>query len=338
MWYALIAERQNVVVRKYLQIRNDKLNWLGKLKMNCMLKKVLIGCFVMTINALTAQTSPSIIKKQLDTIVNRDGFRTYLDTATLNSVRDYLFDEFSKHSSSPYLQNYRVKERTYSNVVTIIGDSTKPRVVVGAHYDVCGDQQGADDNGTGVVGLLQALEQLKNFSSEDYCLEFVAYTLEEPPFYGTGQMGSYIHARSLSDRGVEVFGMISLEMIGYFSTEKKSQRYPIGILKLFYGGKADYITVVRKMNKGKFARKFSRKYKHSNTIRTKKLTAPKSLQGIDFSDHRNYWFMGYDAIMLTDTAFYRNDNYHQVSDTIDTIDFERMAKVIDGLVKTLREI
>ena len=105
--------------------------------------------------------------------------------------------------------------------------------------------------------------------------------------------------------------MLSLEMIGYFSTEKKSQHYPIGILKLFYGDKGDYITVVRKMNKGKFARKFSRKYKHSKTIKTKKFTAPQSLQGIDFSDHLNYWALGYDAIMLTDTAFFRNANYHQ---------------------------
>ena len=129
--------------------------------------------------------------------------------------------------------------------------------------------------------------------------------------------------------------MLSLEMIGYFSTEKKSQHYPIGILKLFYGGKGDYITVVRKMNKGKFARKFSRKYKHSKIIKTKKFTAPQSLPGIDFSDHLNYWALGYDAIMLTDTAFFRNANYHQGTDTIDTIDFDRMAKVIDGLVNTL---
>ncbi len=295
---------------------------------------ILLG-FVLSMNCLIAQTSPSVIKNQLGTIVNRDGFRTYLDTFTLNSVRDYLLDEFSKHSPAVYLQNYLVEDRIYSNVIALVGDTTLPRIIVGAHYDVCGNQQGADDNGTGVVGLLQTLEQLKDYESKDYCIEFVAYTLEEPPFFRSEKMGSYVHAQSLYKRGVEVHGMISLEMIGYFSTEKKSQRYPLGILKLFYGGKGDYITVVRKMNKGKFARKFSRIYKQSKTIKAKKFTAPKSLPGIDFSDHRNYWRMGYDAIMLTDTAFYRNANYHQPTDTIETIDFERLAKVIDGIVLTL---
>ena len=289
-------------------------------------------------SGLHAQTSPVEIEKQLGAIVNREGYRTYLDTATLNAVGLYIENELSAHTSNVYRQCYMAEGRTYSNIIALIGDATLPRIVIGAHYDVCDKQKGADDNGSGVVGLLQAVKQMKDFSSTQYCLEFVAYTLEEPPFFGTNKMGSYIHAKSLKERELDVFGMISLEMIGYFSTEKKSQHYPLGILKLFYGGTGDYITVVRKMNKGKFARTFSRKFKHAKTIRTKKFTAPKSLTGIDFSDHRNYWALGYDAIMLTDTAFYRNANYHQDTDTLETIDFERMAKVIDGLVKTLNAI
>lgn len=289
-------------------------------------------------SGLHAQTSPVEIEKQLGAIVNREGYRTYMDTATLNAVALYIENELSVHTSNVYRQYYMAEGTVYSNIIALIGDTTLPRIVIGAHYDVCDKQKGADDNGTGVVGLLQAVKQMKDFSSTEYCLEFVAYTLEEPPFFGTNKMGSYVHAKSLKEREVDVFGMISLEMIGYFSTEKKSQHYPLGILKLFYGGTGDYITVVRKMNKGKFARMFSRKFKHAKTIKTKKFTAPKSLTGIDFSDHRNYWELGYDAIMLTDTAFYRNANYHQDTDTLETIDFERMAKVIDGLVKTLNAI
>lgn len=300
------------------------------------MKNIFLVVFSMTSGLMaSAQTIPGVIETQLDALINREGYRTYDDTVTLNAVRDYIVDEFSTHADVTYRQDYLVNGVTYSNVIALVGDTTLPRIIVGAHYDVCENQHGADDNGTGVVGLFQALEQLKDYSSEDYCIEFVAYTLEEPPFFRTTKMGSYIHAKSLHARGIEVHGMLSLEMIGYFSTEKKSQHYPIGILKLFYGGKGDYITVVRKMNKGKFARKFSRKYKHSKTIKTKKFTATQSLPGIDFSDHLNYWALGYDAIMLTDTAFFRNANYHQGTDTIDTIDFDRMAKVIDGLVNTL---
>ena len=286
----------------------------------------------------TSQTSRLEIRNQLDTIVNRYGFRAYSDTATLSDVGRYIENEFKKHTRHVYRQTYIVQNKEYFNVVGLVGDTTKPRIVVGAHYDVCDELPGADDNGTGTVGLLQAIKQLKNDTLGDFCFEFVAYTLEEPPFFATEYMGSYIHAESLNKRGVDVYGMVSLEMIGYFSDEKKSQTYPLRIFGLFYGNVGDYITIVRKMNKGQFTRKFSGKYKRTKRIRTKKFTGPRQLTGIDFSDHRNYWDMGYDAIMLTDTAFYRNKNYHKATDTIDTIDFERMALAIDGLVLTLRKM
>lgn len=284
------------------------------------------------------QTSQLEIQQQLDTIVNREGFRSYEDTATLNAVGLYIENEFKKHTTNVYRQTFIIQNKEYFNVVGLIGDTTKPRIVIGAHYDVCDNLPGADDNGTGTVGLLQAIKQLKNDSVGDYCFEFVAYTLEEPPFFGSQYMGSYVHAESLHKRNVEVFGMVSLEMIGYFSTEKKSQDYPMRILSLFYGNTGDYITVVRKINKGEFARKFSGKYKRTKVMKTKKFTGPRYLTGIDFSDHRNYWDMDYDAIMLTDTAFYRNKNYHKSTDTVDTIDFERMALTIDALVITLRKM
>ncbi len=303
------------------------------------MKKYIIGCLtIVSTSLLCAQTQRLEAKQQLDTLVNRDGFRSFADTSTLSAVGLYIENEFKKHSRHVYRQTYIVQNREYFNVVGLIGDTTKPRIVVGAHYDVCDQQKGADDNGTGVVGLLQAIEQLHGDSLSQYCFEFVAYTLEEPPYFATEYMGSFVHASSLKDRGVSVYGMISLEMIGYFSDEKKSQRYPLNFLSLFYGNVGDYITIVRKMNKGPFTREFSGKYNRSKKIKTKKFTGPRQLTGIDFSDHRNYWNLGYDAIMLTDTAFYRNKNYHKSSDTIDTIDIERMCCVIDGLVLTLKNM
>ncbi len=126
--------------------------------------------------------------------------------------------------------------------------------------------------------------------------------------------------------------MVSLEMIGYFSDAKKSQGYPLKILSLFYGNRGNYITVVNKLRKGKFSRKYSRKFKKGATIRTKKFTGPKTLQGIDFSDHLNYWKMGISSLMITDTAFYRNKNYHHKGDSMETLDIAKMAQVIDSVV------
>ncbi len=157
-------------------------------------------------------------------------------------------------------------------------------------------------------------------------------------YFKTEYMGSYIHAKSLADNKTEVYGMISLEMIGYFKDEKKSQSYPLGILSLFYGNKGNYITLVKKFGAGQFARRFCRKYKSTDVIRTKKFTGPPALPGIDFSDHMNYWKFGFSALMITDTSFYRNKNYHKPTDTMETLDINRMAKVIDDVFKTLTTI
>ena len=115
----------------------------------------------------------------------------------------------------------------------------------------------------------------------------------------------------------------------------RDRTYPVGLLSLFYGNKGNYITLVRKFGSGKFARKFVKHYKKSKTINTKKFTGPKFLPGIDFSDHLNYWKFGFSALMITDTSFYRNFNYHEPTDTIETLDIKKMAKVIDGIYNTI---
>jgi len=168
-----------------------------------------------------------------------------------------------------------------------------------------------------------------------YRIELVAYTLEEPPYFRSENMGSYIHAKSLAENKVDVYGMFCLEMIGYFDDTKKSQDYPIGILSWIYGNRGNYITLVNKFAKGKFSKRFSRKFRRQDLIKTKKFTAPAKLPGIDFSDHLNYWAFGFSALMITDTAFYRNKNYHEVTDTLETLDLERMSKVIETVYASL---
>ena len=128
-------------------------------------------------------------------------------------------------------------ERTaIKNIICSINTDKKERIVIGAHYDVCGDQDGADDNASGVAGLLELARLLKH-EKLNYRIDFVAYTLEEPPFFGTENMGSSIHAKYISDNKISLKGMISLEMIGYFNDKPHSQKYPLSFLKWFYGNK-----------------------------------------------------------------------------------------------------
>ena len=266
----------------------------------------------------------SFLKQHLTAITKREKARHFANPEVLDSVADYIYREFEKSADSV----------TYRNVIAVFGSKNQNRIIVGAHYDVCGDQEGADDNGSGTVALLELSRMLKGKKLKNR-IDLVAYTLEEPPFFRTDYMGSAIHAKSIEPIKDQVLGMISIEMIGYFSDKKNSQEYPLGILKWFYGRKGNYITLVRKNTAGKFVKQFIKKYKKTKQITSKKFAAPRSLPGIDFSDHLNYWNIGIDALMITDTSFYRNKNYHKETDTMETLDFSRMAKVIDATYQVL---
>ncbi len=276
----------------------------------------------------------SLIRNHLVQLTKSDAFRHHKNPKQLNKTAGYIRNEFLKYADSVSYQEYEVKGTVYRNVIASFGTNNRQRIIVGAHYDVCGEQEGADDNASGVVGLLE-LARLLNQQSLNYRIDLVAYTLEEPPYFRTEYMGSYIHAQSLHENKVDVYGMVCLEMIGYFSDEKKSQDYPLGILSLFYGNKGNYITLVKKSGAGKFAKQFSKEYKATKAIKTKKFTGPETLSGIDYSDHLNYWKFGYSALMVTNTAFYRNKNYHHPTDTMETLDIYRMSKVINGVYQSL---
>ncbi|QIL40935.1 M28 family peptidase [Pedobacter sp. HDW13] len=278
-----------------------------------------------------------VIKAHLKTLTKTPRYRSHQNIDQLNQTADYIRSVFKKYADSVYIQEYTVDQKIYKNVICSFGTQHQKRIIAGAHYDSCGEQEGADDNASGVTGLLELARMLKG-QKLNHRIDLVAYTLEEPPYFRTEQMGSYIHAKWLKSNKIEVYGMLSLEMIGYFKTEKKSQSYPLGILSWFYGNKGDYITVIKKFSAGKFANNFTSAFKKGNTILTKTFSGPTSLPGIDFSDHLNYWKFGYSALMITDTSFYRNKNYHQVTDTMETLDINRMAKVIDGVFKTLVKI
>ena len=210
-------------------------------------------------------------------------------------------------------------------------------MIIGAHYDVYGDQDGADDNGSAVVGLIRLAQLLKD-EKLDFRIDFVAYTLEEPPFFRTENMGSYVHASGLKENNVPVKGMICLESIGYFSDEKGSQTYSTPLHKLTMGTAGNYILVVSRKEDGEFGKAMTNKMKDAGLISTKSVKGLKRLKGVDLSDHRNYWKYGYPAVMITNTAYYRNKNYHRKSDTIETIDFRRLSAVIHQLNMVVREL
>ena len=301
--------------------------------------KIILYLSLYPIFSFSANADTSLIKKHLIAITKTFGNRDYSSVDNLNKTADYIYEEFKKYADTSWIQEYEVvgQKPKYKNVICSFGLENKQRIIIGAHYDVCDIQEGADDNASGTVGLLE-LARLLKAQKLNYRIDLVAYSLEEPPYFRTDAMGSYIHAKWLSDNKISVAGMICLEMIGYFKEERKTQHYPLGLFKLFYGGKGNYITLVKKFGSGKFARKFSKTFISVRSIRTKKFSGPKWIQGIDFSDHLNYWKFGFSALMITDTSFYRNPNYHEKSDTMETLNVARMANVIDSVFLSLINI
>ncbi|MBL0211135.1 MAG: M28 family peptidase [Holophagaceae bacterium] len=234
-------------------------------------------------------------------------------------------------------QVYQVQGRTYRNVVARFGPEQGRLVVVGAHYDACGPNPGADDNASGVAGLLGLANLLGQTPPKDP-VELVAYTLEEPPFFRTRHMGSVHHAQGLASRKTPVKAMICLEMIGTFSQEEGSQRYPVPGLDLVYPGKGDFIAVIGGIGQGALVRWVKAAMQSTSPLPVWSMNAPSSLTGVDFSDHASYWKEGFPAVMITDTAFYRNPRYHTALDTPDKLDYPRMAQVVQGVFVAVRAL
>ena len=279
----------------------------------------------------------SRVRKSLELITATAAARSYQNIEVLDTIAERIRQEFLKNTGGVSFQTYKVKEKEYKNVIASFGPVDGERIIVGAHYDVCGDQEGADDNASGVAAMLELASLLKNKSLK-YRIDLVAYTLEEPPYFNSKEMGSYVHAKSLHDAKVPVKGMISIEMIGYYSDEENSQAYPVGFMKWVYGNKGDYITVVQKSFCGSFAKQFKKLSFKNNSIPTKAFRAPSFLGGISLSDHKNYWKFGYSAVMVTNTAFFRNHNYHEQTDKLATLNIPKMAHAIDGVFRTLIQI
>jgi len=266
--------------------------------------------------------------------------------AKLAQAAAYIEHEWSQLPCTVETQTLAGWSPAYRNLIARFGPATGPTLVIGAHYDAFGDAAagqrwpggydptthtpGADDNASGVAGLLE-LARMLAASPPRIAVELVAYTLEEPPYFRGAEMGSLQHARRLRESGKDVVLMISLEMIGYFRDEVGSQRYPLPGMQLFYPDRGDFIAVIGRPQEWSAVRQVKAHLLGASDLPVYSFNAPALVPGIDFSDHRSYWAEGFPALMITDTAFFRNPHYHRPGDVAETLNYERMAKVIQGV-------
>ena len=281
---------------------------------------------------IEAEADPERLEADVKALTGLPGFRCFERPDDLDIAADWAKTELMASGLLVEEQSFGVGDRSFRNFIAHYGLDEGPVLVIGAHYDVCGEQPGADDNASAVAGLLELARMLDQHKPEvTHRLELALWPLEEPPNFRTPAMGSAIHANSLALRGADVRGMISLEMIGYFSDEKGSQSFPAPGMSLLYSSRGDSIVVVGNSSSWWFTRRVKTRMAGSTQLPVRSINAPAFVPGIDFSDHLNFWHEGWNAVMITDTAFYRNPNYHEVTDTPDTLDYERMAQVVTGV-------
>ena len=261
------------------------------------------------------------------------GERHLWRNGSLSQAAEYIESILTSYGYEVWRQTYSCYSKNVSNLIVEKKGNDKEVLIIGAHYDTVPGTPGADDNASGLAGLLE-LARLHQFCSNRKTLIFAAFANEEPPCFGTPHMGSMVYAKNVRDQKTPVEVMISLEMIGYFSKET-IQRYPLPGMAFFYPKTGDYIGVVGNFRSSKYVSLFKKGIRRYSRIDSRSLKAPEFFGGINLSDNYSFWHHGFRAIMITDTSFFRNRNYHLEMDTIDTLHFEQMAEVVRGLHLTL---
>jgi hypothetical protein len=233
---------------------------------------------------------------------------------------------------------YEVRGRTCHNLEVEIPGRTRSEeiVVIGAHYDSVSGCPAANDNGSGVAALL-ALARAFSGAQPERTIRFVAFANEEPPFYRTSKMGSFVYARECRRRGDQVVAMLSLETIGYYRDEKGSQMYPPPF-SLFYPAEGNFIAFVGNVSSGALVRQCIAAFRREVKFPSEGAALPGFITGVGWSDHWSFWKAGYPAVMVTDTALFRYPYYHSPEDTLEKLHYDRMARVVAGLEHVARDL
>lgn len=276
-------------------------------------------------------TDPAALRRTVADLASGIGPRDLYNNnlPRLRRAEAYLAERFRAAGCAPEFQEYTASGVKVRNITCVKRGLSSPEevIVVGAHYDTF-NNPGADDNASGVAGVLALAERARS-RSYARTVKFAAFVNEEPPFFRNGGMGSKVWADAARARGEDIRGAFILEMIGFFSERRFSQRYP-PFVGFFLPDRANFIAQIADARSRRLAESADRAYRGVPALPLKTVILPSAVRGVDFSDHRSFWAQGWPAVMFTDTSFYRTPHYHKATDRPETLNYEYMAAFLDG--------
>ncbi len=250
---------------------------------------------------------------------------------SLNNTADWIYHKYSSYSKKVFFQKFELNNNLYKNVITSFGPDTAVRIIIGAHYDVYGEAPGADNNASGVAALIELARLFHKIEKKlTYRIDLIAYSLEEPPYLNTKNMGSYIHAKSMQENNIKIAGMINIKGIGFFIDVPHTQRYPFLLQRIFYPNTGNFISILHSNQNGIFGsvmKNLLKQYAAGLSILNFKPIIPFPI--LNDGDHKNYHELGYPSILISNTLSYRNKYYHYDLDSYETLDYFRMSKVVN---------
>ncbi|MEW5773343.1 MAG: M28 family peptidase [Thermodesulfobacteriota bacterium] len=266
------------------------------------------------------------------------GPRTYARPGSLESAADWLAAGLEELGLAVERDAFTLLDREYANLVAEVRGHERPEeiVLVGAHYDTVRASPGADDNASGCAALLEMAREMAA-APHPRTLRLVFFVNEEPPFFMTPDQGSLRYAYDCRRRGDDIRAMLCLESLGYYRDEPGSQSYPFP-LSLYYPDRGDFVAFVGNVASRDLARRMTALFRAACPFPSEGAALPGVFPGVSWSDHRSFWRAGYQAVMATDTVPYRNPHYHRPTDTPETLDYLRLARVTRGLAAVVREL
>ncbi|MDH4096505.1 MAG: M20/M25/M40 family metallo-hydrolase [Betaproteobacteria bacterium] len=278
------------------------------------------------------------LRRHVRTLAAGIGERHVRRPHALHAAAAYIRGELESLGYAVAPQAYEAYGVRCENLeVTIPGSSRAGEIVLaGAHYDTVEGSPGADDNASGVAGLIEIARLLRD-ARPQRTVKLVAFVNEESPFFRSGAMGSAVYARAARRRGDDIRLMLSLEMLGCYREEPGSQAYP-PLLRWFYPERGNFIAFVSNLRSRRALAAFTRAFRAASDFPAERLAAPALVPGISWSDQLSFWRAGYPALMVTDTAFYRYPHYHQATDTPERLRYPEMARVVQGLARALQAL